>query len=166
MLFVFKCIQILFCCSSDSPGLEWDSVTDENPLASKADLMLTNEVEHFWGSVRAVFVWYYPFVGQGSPPQCLEVFLAQQRTEFHIAGTSGMSPIKLSFHLRRINTTQPLLHPSPEEKQQRNDSSAWAQSQSSSRMLPFLLSEVLIILCCIIQVSIEYLDWKSQSLFL
>lgn len=66
MLFVFKCIQVLFCYSRDSRGLEWDSVTDENPLASRADLTLTDEAEHFLKSVRAVFVWYYPFAGQVS----------------------------------------------------------------------------------------------------
>lgn len=66
MLFVFKCIQVLFSCSSDGPGLEPDPVTDENPLASRADLMLRDEVEHFLRSVRAGFVWYYPFVGQVS----------------------------------------------------------------------------------------------------
>lgn len=54
--------------------------------------MLTNEAEHFGKSVRVVFVWYYTFVGQVSPLPGLEVFLAQQRTEFHVAGMSAMSP--------------------------------------------------------------------------
>lgn len=33
-------------------------------------------------------------------------------------------------------------------------------------MLPFVLSEDLAVLCCIIQVSTEYLDWRSLYLFL
>lgn len=40
-----------------------------------------------------------------------------------------------------------------QRKSNKDDSSAWAQSHSNSRMLPFVLSEVLAVLCCIIQVS-------------
>lgn len=80
--------------------------------------MLTNEVEHFGKSVRVVFVWYYTFIGQVSPLQSLEVFLAQQRTDFSCSRNvrnASYQP-KLSFHPISIDTTQLLLYFSPEEK--------------------------------------------------
>lgn len=80
--------------------------------------MLTNEVEHFGKSVRVVFVWYYTFIGQVSQLQSLEVFLAQQRTDFSRSRNvrnASYQP-KLSFHPISIDTTQPLLYFSPEKK--------------------------------------------------
>lgn len=63
---------------------------------SKADVMLIDKVEHFRKSAWIVFVWYYTFVGQVSPLESLEVFLAQQRTDFHVAGLSATSPTNTS----------------------------------------------------------------------